>query len=406
MNSTAENKSGADEVVQAEVRLNNRIESIMKCEEVIIGTIMIDSANWESMSKLIDERDFLFEQHRLMFRTIRLMINDGMPVTVKSLRDQMRKQLPVDSVYWRSSYFAKLVTQVTPAAYAQTCINIIKCRDDRFDDFAGQVGWGIVMSPSGFISETDYLPQVIEDIEKAYSYPALDKIDAILACIRSSKLIVLTGSNEQHISVLAQALVHHCVFVEEGGCGVFCRDPKELVLSMLALESNIDKSKLRAGDLSHQDWSNLACADAKFRDAQLYLSKLPSGCESLVHSLRHCASRCEMENASGKEAPLFIFDLRFVLEDGTEAITLDRALTQLSACAIETGLPSVVVSSSANQDDLASMARRADMLFTLESSIDGDHAVLAASVKDCSVPSKVGLMFNLEMSTVQFSAPE
>lgn len=406
MNSLADSSPGSDEVVQTEVRLSDRIAAIMKCEEVIIGSIMIDSANWESMSKLVDERDFLLEQHRLMFRTIRLMMNDEIPVTVKSLRDQMRAQLSFDSVYWRSSYYAKLVTQVTPVAYAQTCINIIKHRDGRFDDLAAQVGRGTVTSHSGFISATDYLPQVINDIETAFSNPVLDKIDAILACIKSNKLVVLTGKNEQHITVLAHALVHHCLFGSEGVCAVFCRDPKEFVLSMLVIESQIEKNKLRAGDLNDQGWSDLACANAKFGDAQLYLGKLSGGFESLVNSLHSCASRCEKESASGKETPLFILDLRLVLEDGTETITLDQALSQLSAYAIETGLPIVVVCSSAHPDELASMALCADRLFTLESPIDGNQAVLTASVKGCSLPSKVGLLFNFGMGTVQFSELE
>ena len=386
--------------METKLRLAERLSSIKKCEEVIIGSIVINSASWENISTMVDERDFLFEQHRLMFRTLRLMMQEGIPVTVKSLRDQMSGHLSVESEYWRTSYYERVVKLVTPAAYVQTCINVIKSRDDRYDEFANQVGGGILKSDSGFMSETGYLPEVILDIETASCRPAISQIDEILSLVETNNLTVLTGSNEQLDLAFANALVHHCVFDTGSACGIFCRDPKELTATLLAVESRISINKLRVADLNDQDWSKISNANSKLREVPLYFSKLSSGLESLFHSLRNFASRCEKECVGGKTGLIFIFDFRTTLKASKDDISLEKSIARLRECARETGFPIVVVYPTDNSDEIALMKQSADMLFVIED-VDGNQAMINISAKGGGFLHKLKLLFDRKMMTIK-----
>jgi hypothetical protein len=316
----------------------------------------------------------------------------------------MKAQIPVDSEYWRSSYYAQLISKATPAAFAHACITVIKGRDSRHDDFSGAVGNGLIKVASGFMKETDYLQQVIEDIETAYACPAPTGIEGIIAHIKPKNLIVLTGDNRQHNQIFANTLIRHCSLGLNAACGVCCAEPRELTAMLLALDAQLGIHKLRASDLHVDEWSKLTASIARLQETLLYLSKMPSSFKLLVDDLTNFFDRCYKECDCGEKSPFFILDLQRTLKAGDEPTSFKQALRQLRERAIETGLPVVLVHYTDNPDEIEAMMQFAEVVFSLESlsSDSDDSAKLIVSMSGNVLPSKTKLTFDQEMLAVQF----
>jgi replicative DNA helicase len=394
--------------MQDKLFIEDRLSEIKRCEEVVIGLLLLDSQCWNDMSALVDERDFMFEHHRLMFHTIRLMVQEEMPVSVRTLRDQMRLSVRVGTPYWSNSYYEKLARQVTPTAYAQACINVIKNKRKPYDILANKSGIVKLNTDEGFMSETDFLPQVIEDIETAYSCQSPARLGDIFELIQAQRLIVLTGCDAQKNLVLGLALIHYCIFATEYACGVFCRTPKELVANLLAIESQLDIDKLRGANLDEEDFSNLSNAHLKLGNAPLYLSNLAMGFKSFENALYQFTSRCEKVTVSEHNSPIFVPDLSALLSSGEDEVDIEKALSRLQKSARATRFPIIVTCSSESAQEQAVMARYADVLMTLESSSADYNAQskLSILIKGNDVANKMALSFNMASLTVQVQTEE
>lgn len=395
---------------QQPISTTTRFNSTIHCERVILGALILDDDCWEGISKTIDERDFIFEAHRLIFHAIRMMRQGGVAVTVNALRKIMQAQqirLPGKSI---PRSLEEIVASAKPGAYAIVCANILKSRDAQYAEFIGDTHTGCA---SGFMCETSLLVQLVDDLEMAHKFVAEENdttswLDDITSYLKTKNLIVLMGHNEQRNFILASNLVYQFIFKQGIPCGVFCQDAKEFLKGQLALASEVGIKKLHTGELSDDGWNKVVRGLGLINGAPLFLERLPTSFELLKKSIRRYANRCEKESSSGKNSPAFVFNLHRLLgtTDHDGLIPFAQAMHELNELSISAGVPVILVHHARGEDaqaDLDSIIQCADVVFTLGSPavINENLDNLVIHIKGDPLPSKVRLSFDSEMFTVK-----
>lgn len=204
-------------------------------------------------------------------------------------------------------------------------------------------------SISGFMRETSFLSNAIEDIERAFSankdQVKFTQLEHIQMPHYSAGLAVITGRSALQNMMLESHIVHQRVFRLGVGCGVFCGDTKAFINGQLSLVSGVAIHKLNLGVIDSEDWGYIAHAKNIIEESPLYLGNLPSSLESLKVSIREYAALCKAENNDGDFA-VFVFDLSRLIDDQTTLATVCQELNKL---AVEIDRQIIVVHDASEQ---------------------------------------------------------
>lgn len=203
------------------------------------------------------------------------------------------------------------------------------------------------------------------------------QLEEIAHHIKLDKLIVLTGSNEQHNMALVSTLIHQLVFRQGLTCAVYCQDATEFTIGQLAHVSEVGIEKLNTGKLNDDDWRKFAHSLGVAEGAPLFLAQSVASFDLLLESIRSHAGRCK------KGSAVFVFDLHRLL--GTVGLAgndqmppLARALHELRELSVETGLPIIVIHHSSEKDaqgEFENISQFADAVFLLEMLADENSIV-------------------------------
>lgn len=161
----------------------------------------------------------------------------------------------------------------------------------------------------GFMEETPFLLEVVEDIERAYSWEYKSASDIFFTdefnrCFEPGRLVVLCGNSAELNHKFIGLLVQHLVFEKLRTCAVFSTDAKEFARLQLSLLSIIDIEKLRTGGLLDGDWSRLTRALGRLNEAPLYLGSFDG--TDIATLLGHYVSRCADQVDGASRCPVLI----------------------------------------------------------------------------------------------------
>lgn len=259
----------------------------------------------------------------------------------------------------------------------------------------------------GFMSETPFLSQAVEDLEYAATNNSVNDISEIKPgnirlYLPPAGLAVLTGCNEQQNSILVAHIVHQQVFRLGMGCGVFCENAKAFVAGQLSLVSKVGIKKLYTGTIADEEWGYIAHAVELIKGAPLYLGVLPSSLDLLKDSIRRYVARCSEKNSDGDYA-VFVFNLSRLIDENT---SLAKALQELSNLAVEVDRRIVVVHVARDKSDHVEheiIWKYADSILELEMRSE-EMAIFRQywqSIKIISILIAVALLFDSERFTVK-----
>lgn len=220
----------------------------------------------------------------------------------------------------------------------------------------------------GFMEETPFLLEVVEDIERAYSweYKSASDIfwsDDFSQCFEPGRLVVLCGDSAACNTKFLSQLVNDLVFQKLITCAVFSQNSKEFSRMQLAISSGIGTDKLLTGGLLDGDWPCLTRALGRLNEARLYLEDAQVAL--FESSLRRYASRCHDPIDGAGRCPVFVDGLHFD----------ERGMVRLKALAVELQLPIFITH---HFDDAALVAQHADMMLSLTS-----HELIAGQFWNC-----------------------
>jgi replicative DNA helicase len=110
------------------MRKENDLPSSIEAEKAVLGSIILDPNLWDSLSVEIDENDFIANEHKLIFRGIKKLIDLGSDLDTVTLIESLSgdSELSTLTNFDRVSYVKNLVSDTPGTANFSNYTNIIK----------------------------------------------------------------------------------------------------------------------------------------------------------------------------------------------------------------------------------------------------------------------------------------
>ena len=110
------------------MRKENDLPSSIEAEKAVLGSIILDPNLWDSLSVEIDENDFIANEHKIIFRGIKKLIDLGSDLDTVTLIESLSgdSELSTLSNFDRVNYVKNLVSDTPGTANFSNYTNIIK----------------------------------------------------------------------------------------------------------------------------------------------------------------------------------------------------------------------------------------------------------------------------------------
>ncbi|MDX1453601.1 MAG: DnaB-like helicase N-terminal domain-containing protein, partial [Oleiphilaceae bacterium] len=70
----------------------------IEAEQSILGGLLLDNSKWDVVGDKVIEDDFYRQEHRLIYRVIARLANDGKPVDVVTVAEELERLNELESV--------------------------------------------------------------------------------------------------------------------------------------------------------------------------------------------------------------------------------------------------------------------------------------------------------------------
>jgi replicative DNA helicase len=281
-------------------------------ERSVLGSMLRDNAVINDVMQLLDTEGFYFDAHQKIFQAIKTTYNDGHPVDILILKDNLQQAKQLEDV-GGDIYLAELWEAAPTAANAEYYAKIVRDKAitrslihasteilrDAYDqaypaeEMLGAAERKVLdIADKGVTSNTYTLLTALNE-----AYTRIDQragradpnaisgvasgfidLDQLTAGFQNSELIILAARPSVGKTAMALNIVRH-VIVEEQMPVLFVSLEQtriELAERLLAAQARVDSHKLRKGHLSGDDIGKLHSAGDVLRNAQLFIDDSPS----------------------------------------------------------------------------------------------------------------------------------
>ena len=110
------------------MRKENDLPSSIEAEKGVLGSFILETTLWDSLSVEVDETDFIVNEHKLIYRGIKKLIDLGSEIDTVTLIESLSNDSDLSSLsnFDRVSYVKNLVSETPGTANFVNYTNIIK----------------------------------------------------------------------------------------------------------------------------------------------------------------------------------------------------------------------------------------------------------------------------------------
>ncbi len=280
----------------------------LEAEQAVLGGLMLDNATWDQVADRLDESDFYRSDHRLLFRAIRRLAENGNPFDLLTLAEWLEDNNQLEEA-GGFAYLGVLARDTPSAANVRAYADIIRERairrelirasteiaDSAYDprgrdtrellDNAEKRVFAIAergsRSQQGFTSIKELMARTVERIDILFErdnpvtgiptgWPDFDEKTAGL---QRGDLIVIAGRPSMGKTALAMNIVEFAAIQVKCPVAVFSMEmPGEsLIMRLISSLGRIDQHKVRTGRLEEEDWPRLTSAVTILSQARLFI---------------------------------------------------------------------------------------------------------------------------------------
>lgn len=288
----------------------------IEAEQSILGGLMLDNMAWDKINDMVREEAFYRFDHRLIFKTISTLIEQGHPADVVTVFESLQNQGRLDDV-GGMAYLNALVTGVSSAAHIRRYAEIVHDRallrrlvsasdniaEAAFSpqgketkaiiDFAEQSILAVAEDGrrgggADFKELPVVLTAVLDQINDLYHRDQKDEVtgvstgfydlDRMTAGLQKGDLVIVAGRPSMGKTSFAMNLAEHVAINEGLPVAVFSMEmgAQQLGMRILGSVGKLNQTRLRTGQLNDEDWERLTVAMEKMHDTQLYIDETPA----------------------------------------------------------------------------------------------------------------------------------
>nr|WP_272992369.1 replicative DNA helicase [Porticoccus hydrocarbonoclasticus] len=298
-------------MVEDREALEQQLPHSIEAEQAVLGGLMLSNSGFDAVASLISDKDFFASDHQLIFQTMRQLNAEQKPLDIITLSEALQNNRQLDQI-GGSSYLVELSNN-TPSsaninAYAQIVLErsiirqLITAASDIVKKGYNPLGWdsnkllaeaekrlvAIIESrpnQGGFLSVNELLKEVVERIDQLFNSDAditglstgFADLDEKTSGWQPSDLVIVAGRPSMGKTSFAMNMAEHAVLHQEKPVLVFSMEmpASQLIMRMMSSLGKIDQTKLRAGNLSEDDWPRLSSAASRLKDRPLFIDDTP-----------------------------------------------------------------------------------------------------------------------------------
>lgn len=297
----------------------------------VLGSILIDPEVYEQAEALSSDA-FFHEPHKVIFRRIRELADDGQPIDLVTLTSRLQDRGELESV-GNVSYLSKLAHSVPKTKNIESYVAEVQSKFVLREYI--QSNWaGIQAAAAGenlqslvtsaqqiattladrtapkrdFKRINDVLVEVIETTENKSEIYKTGKVsgtltgykdlDSILGGLQNSDLIIVAARPSVGKTAFALNIAQNVAAGISEPVAVFSLEMSaaQLVTRMVSAEGNLEASKLRMGDMGSEDWTKMADAAGKLGGTNIQIDDTPG---ITVHDIRAKCRRLKKQEGLG-----------------------------------------------------------------------------------------------------------
>jgi len=282
-------------------------------EQSILGGLLIDNEAWTEVADVVNEADFYRHDHRVIFRSIKELMEENEPCDVVTLSEYMSTHAILEEV-GGFTYLGELANNTPSASNIRAYADIVRERsvlrqlirigteitDNAFnpegrksDDILEAAEKSVfdiadkgANAGKGFKGMKELLKMNVDRIDKLYhdgdaftgTPTTFTDFDKMTSGLQPADLIILAGRPSMGKTTFAMNIAENAAIAAKAGAAVFSMEmPAEsLTLRMLSSLGRIDQTKVRSGKLDDDDWARLTSAMAILNQANIYIDDSPA----------------------------------------------------------------------------------------------------------------------------------
>lgn len=287
----------------------------IEAEQSVLGGLLLDNAAFDKIADLVAENDFYRDEHKRIFRQIRMLLERGKPVDVVTVAESL--DLAGDGGDTGGlAYLGELAANTPSAANIRRYAEIVRERAilrqlvTAGDEIAGSafnplgrdpkqlldeaearvfaIAEGGFRHQSGFQHINPLLTQVVERIQELHDRDnpsditgvptGYNDLDAKTSGLQPGDLLIVAGRPSMGKTSFALNMAENVALEVGLPVAVFSMEMggAQLAMRMLSSVGRLDAHRVRTGRLNDDEWSRLSFALGKMHEAPLYIDETPA----------------------------------------------------------------------------------------------------------------------------------
>ncbi|SSY80980.1 replicative DNA helicase [Alysiella crassa] len=354
----------------------------LEAEQSVLGGLILDNTAWDSIADVLSDHDFYRPDHKLIFRAISRLMNEGRPTDIVTLQEQLQRYDELESA-GGFSYLVTLAQNTPSAANIRRYAEIVRERSvirqlaevgteiarsaynpqgksaerllDEAENKVFQIAESTTKAKQGFLEMPELLKQNIERIDMLYSRDNPDEVtgvstgfvdlDRLTSGLQAGDLIIVAGRPSMGKTAFAVNIAENVALQSKQPVAIFSMEMggSQLALRMISSIGRLDQHLLKTGRLEDEHWERLNEAVANLSDAPIFIDET-AGLTALELRAR---SRRLARRFDGKLGLIVIDYLQLMSGSGrsdNRAAELGEISRSLKALAKELQVPVIALS--------------------------------------------------------------
>ena len=285
----------------------------IEAEQAVLGGIFLNKEAWDKVAEHVNEDDFYRKDHRIIFRAISKLSNEGQPCDIVTVTEWLESHQLLDEAGGMSS-IASLAENTPSAMNIKSYADIIRKRSILRQLISATSNINdTVFNPQGRSSEEilELAEQLVFDIAEqeersnqsyqnisAFTQPVMNRIQELKESdspitgiatgfsdldyktggFQRSDLVIIAGRPSMGKTALAVNIAENTAIKAKLSVAIFSMEmpAEQLTMRMMSSLASLDQHKVRTGDLDGEDFTQLHSTVNLLSDTKMFIDDTPA----------------------------------------------------------------------------------------------------------------------------------
>ncbi|MAS82055.1 MAG: replicative DNA helicase [Legionellales bacterium] len=285
----------------------------IEAEQAVLGGAFLDKEAWDKVVERVREEDFYRKDHRIIFRAISALSEDGQPYDIVTVAEWLENHQLLDEAGGMRN-LAALAENTPSASNISAYADIVRKRSilrqlisattdindtvfnpqgrssEQILEFAEQTVFEIAENESrgrkSYQEIKEFLKEALNRVDELFHKDSpitgiatgYDDLDLKTAGFQRSDLIIVAGRPSMGKTAFAVNIAENAAIKGEHSVAIFSMEMpgEQLAMRMMSSLGRIDQHKVRTGKLEDDDWPRLTSAVGMLQETRMFIDDTPA----------------------------------------------------------------------------------------------------------------------------------